>query len=170
MKKTKEARFPKSMRFNPSRRDPNLWCKYHRTNGHWISDCWHLREEVATLLKNGHLREFLSNRAKNNYGRNRENTEPLKAREDPSMIFEGNKISRVTLSAAKKTNVSVIHIKRLREVAEDDITFTEEDADGLLLPHNDALIISLNVLDFKIKRVPVDPGSSATIKQCRVLE
>ncbi|XP_019261952.1 PREDICTED: uncharacterized protein LOC109239814 [Nicotiana attenuata] len=27
-------------------------------------------EKVATLLKNGHLREFLSDRAKNNYGRN----------------------------------------------------------------------------------------------------
>lgn len=62
------------------------------------------------------------------------------------------------------------HNKRLREVAEDDITFTEEDADGLLLPHNDALVISLNVLDFKIKRVLVDTGSSANIIQWRMLE
>ncbi|XP_070054480.1 uncharacterized protein [Nicotiana tomentosiformis] len=46
----------------------------------------------------------------------------------------------------------------------------EEDADGLLLPHNDALVISLNALDFKIKRVLVDPGSSANIIQWRVLE
>ncbi|XP_019250960.1 PREDICTED: uncharacterized protein LOC109229866 [Nicotiana attenuata] len=83
------------------------------------------------------------------------------------MIFRGNEINRVTFSAAKKTKVSITNSKRLRE---DDITFTEEDADGLLLPHNDALVISLNVLDFKIKRVLVDPKSSANIIQWRVLE
>ncbi|XP_070047524.1 uncharacterized protein [Nicotiana tomentosiformis] len=66
--------------------------------------------------------------------------------------------------------VSVTHSKRLLEVTEDDITFTEEDADGLLLPHNNALVISLNVLDFKIKRVLVDLGSSANIIQWKVLE
>nr|XP_016506566.1 PREDICTED: uncharacterized protein LOC107824329 [Nicotiana tabacum] len=66
--------------------------------------------------------------------------------------------------------VSITHIKRLQEVDEDDIIFTKEDADGLLLPHNDALVISLNVLDFKLKCVLVDPESSANIIQWRVLE
>ncbi|XP_070037108.1 uncharacterized protein [Nicotiana tomentosiformis] len=83
------------------------------------------------------------------------------------MIFGGNEINWITFLAAKKTKVSIMHSKRLRE---DDITFTEQDADGLLLPHNDALVISLNVLDFKIKRVLVDPGSSDNIIQWRVLE
>ncbi|XP_070056629.1 uncharacterized protein [Nicotiana tomentosiformis] len=127
---------------------------------------------MATLLKNGHLREFLSNRAKNNYGRNRDNAEPSKAGEEPpcqtiNMIFGGNESNGVTFSATKKIKVSITHSKRLRE---DDITFTEEDANGLLLPHNDALVISLNVLEFKNKRVLVDPGSSANIIQWRVLE
>ncbi|XP_070042888.1 uncharacterized protein [Nicotiana tomentosiformis] len=165
MRKIKEARFPRPIRFDSSQRDPNLWCEYHGTNGHRTGDCRHLREEVAMILKNGHLREFLSDRAKNNYGRN--NAESLKAGEEPprqtiNIIFVGNGINGVTFSAAKKTKISITHIKRLRE---DDITFTEEDADGLLLPYNNALVISLNVLDFKIKRVLVDPGSSANIKQ-----
>ncbi|XP_070034899.1 uncharacterized protein [Nicotiana tomentosiformis] len=86
------------------------------------------------------------------------------------MTFEGNEINGVTFSAAKKTKVSVTHSKRLREVAEDDITFTGEDADGLLLPHNDTLVISLNILNFKIKRVLVALGSSTNIIQWRVLE
>nr|XP_009590840.1 uncharacterized protein LOC104087950 [Nicotiana tomentosiformis] len=82
----------------------------------------------------------------------------------------GDEINGVTSSAAKKTKVSITHSKRLREFAEDDVTFTEEDADGLLLLHNDAMVISLNILDFKIKRVLVDLGSSANIIQWRVLE
>nr|XP_016466990.1 PREDICTED: uncharacterized protein LOC107789645 [Nicotiana tabacum] len=174
-KNIKEAWFPKSMRFDPIQRDPNLWCKYHGTIGHQTGDCRHLHEEVATLLKNGHLREFLSDRAKNNYGRSHDNMEPSKVGEDPprltiNMIFGGNEINGVIFSATKKTKVSVTHNKRLREVTEDDITFIEEDADGVLLPHNDALVISLNVLDFKIKHVLVDPGSLANIIQWRVFE
>ncbi|XP_070056468.1 uncharacterized protein [Nicotiana tomentosiformis] len=172
MRNIKEVRFPRPMKFDPSQRDPNLWCEYHGTNGHQTRDCRHLREEVATLLKNGHLREFLSNRAKNNYGRNRGDAETSKAGEEPpcqtiNMIFGRNEINGVTFSAAKKIKVSITHSKRLRD---NDIMFTDEDADGLLLTHNNALVISLNVLDFKIKRVLVDPGSSANIIQWRVLE
>ncbi|XP_075103602.1 uncharacterized protein LOC142178171 [Nicotiana tabacum] len=175
MRNIKEARFPGPMRSDPNQGDPNLWCEYHQTNGQRTGKCQHLRGEVPTLLKNDHLREFLSDKAKNNYSRSQDNAEPSRIREDPprltiNMIFGGNEINGVTFSAAKKTKVSVTHSKRLREVTEDDITFTEEDADGLLLLHNDALVISFNVLDFKIKRVLVDPGSSANIIQWRVLE
>ncbi|XP_070032882.1 uncharacterized protein [Nicotiana tomentosiformis] len=155
--------------------DPNLWCEYHGTNGRRTGDCRHLREKVATLLKNDHLIEFLRDLAKNNYIRNRDNTEPSKAGEDPprmtiNIIFGWNKINGVNFSATKKTKVSVTHNKRLCEVFEDDITFTEEDVDGLLPTHNDVLVISLNVLEFKIKRVLVDLGSSSNIIQGRVLE
>ncbi|XP_070034585.1 uncharacterized protein [Nicotiana tomentosiformis] len=139
----KEARFPKPIRYDPNKRDLNLWCKYHGNHGHRTGDC-RLREEVTTLFKNGNFREFLSDRAKNNYGRSWDNAEPSKIGEDPprltiNMIFGGNEINGVTFLASKKTKVSVTHSKRLQEVAEDDITFTEADTDGLLLPHNDAL-------------------------------
>ncbi|XP_070055467.1 uncharacterized protein [Nicotiana tomentosiformis] len=172
MRNIKEARFPRPMRSDSSQRDPNLWYEYHETNDHRTWDCLHFREEVETLLKNGHLKKFLSDRAKNNYGHNIDTAKPSKEGEEPprqtiNMIFGGNEINGVNFSAAKKTKVSITHSKRLQE---DDITFTEEDADGLPLPHNDALVISLNVLDFKIKRVLVDPGSSANIIQLRVLE
>ncbi|XP_070025251.1 uncharacterized protein [Nicotiana sylvestris] len=175
MRNIKEAQFPKPMRSDPSHSDPNLWCEYHGMNGHRIGNYRHLWEEVVTLLNNGHLREFLSDRVNKNYGRNWDNVEPSKAGEDPlfqtiNMIFIGNKINEVTFSAAKKMKVSITHSKRPQEVVEDDITFMDEDADGLLLSHKHALVISLNVLDYKIKRVLVDPGSSANIIQWRVLE
>nr|XP_016481080.1 PREDICTED: uncharacterized protein LOC107802146 [Nicotiana tabacum] len=120
-----------------------------------IEDCRHLRKEVATLLKNGHHREFLSDRAKNEYGRSLDNAEPSKVVEgSPRMAininFRGNRVNCVTFSAAKKTKIL-------------------EDTNDLLLPPND-LVISLNVLDYKIKRVLVDLGSSANIIQLRVLE
>nr|XP_016473101.1 PREDICTED: uncharacterized protein LOC107795049 [Nicotiana tabacum] len=156
-------------------RDPNLWCQYHGTNDYRTVDCQNLCEDVATLLKNGHLREFLSDWAKNNYSYSQDNAEPSKIGEDSllqniNMIFGGNEINGVTFSVEKMIKVSVAHSKRLRTVAEDDITFTEEDADGILVPHNGALVISLNILDFKIKRILVDPESSTNIIQWMVLE
>ncbi|XP_019267661.1 PREDICTED: uncharacterized protein LOC109244949 [Nicotiana attenuata] len=137
--------------------------------------CRHLREEVATLVKNGHLREILSDRAKNNYGKNLDVAEPSNLdAESPRMtmhmIFGGDEVNRVIFSTTMKTKISITHGNRIREVLEDDITLIEEDDDRLLLPHNDDLVNSFNVLDFKIKRVLVDPGSSTNIIQWRVLE
>nr|XP_016445253.1 PREDICTED: uncharacterized protein LOC107770460 [Nicotiana tabacum] len=66
MRNIKEAQFLRQIRSDPNQRGPNLWCEYHGTRGHRIGDCRHLCEEVATVLENGHLREFLSDRAKNN--------------------------------------------------------------------------------------------------------
>ncbi|XP_070031904.1 uncharacterized protein [Nicotiana tomentosiformis] len=68
------------------------------------------------------------------------------------MIFGGDKVNGVMFSAAKKMKISVTHGKRIREAMENNINFITDDADGLLLPHNDALVVSLNVLDFKTKR------------------
>ncbi|XP_070005116.1 uncharacterized protein [Nicotiana sylvestris] len=43
------------------------------------------------------------------------------------------------------------------------------DADGVLTPHNDALVISLIVHDTNVKLVLIDPGSSVNIILLRVL-
>lgn len=96
MRNIKKAQFPKPMISDPSQRNPNLWCEYHGTNSHRTGDCGYLREEVATLLKNSHLRECLSDRAKNNYDHNRDNAETSKAGEDSprlmiNMIFGGER-------------------------------------------------------------------------------
>ena len=42
-------------------------CKYHGTHVHRTEDWRQLREEVARLFNEGHLREFLSNRGKNHF-------------------------------------------------------------------------------------------------------
>ncbi|XP_075112394.1 uncharacterized protein LOC142182216 [Nicotiana tabacum] len=47
--------------------------------------------------------------------------------------------------------------------------FSEKDADGVLNPHNDALVISLLVHDTNMKRVLIDPGSSVNIILLRVI-
>ncbi|XP_059281008.1 uncharacterized protein LOC132034641 [Lycium ferocissimum] len=66
------AKRPRPIRLDPSQRDMSLFCDYHGTHGHWTADSRHFRDEVARLFKDGHLREFLSDRANDNYGKNRD--------------------------------------------------------------------------------------------------
>ena len=43
------------------------------------------------------------------------------------------------------------------------ITFTEKDLERVQSPHTDALVVSLRVRDFVVRRIPIDPGSSADV-------
>nr|XP_009600647.1 uncharacterized protein LOC104096060 [Nicotiana tomentosiformis] len=86
MRNIEEAQFSRPIRTDPNQRDPKLRCEYHGTRGHRTGDCRHLREEVATLLKNDHLFEFLSDWAKNNYSLNRDNAEPSQIGEGPPQL------------------------------------------------------------------------------------
>nr|XP_016465338.1 PREDICTED: uncharacterized protein LOC107788179 [Nicotiana tabacum] len=52
---------------------------------------------------------------------------------------------------------------------EESIIFDESDADSLTFPRNDALIITLRILDTDVKHIMVDDGSSAYIIYPRVL-
>nr|XP_016496709.1 PREDICTED: uncharacterized protein LOC107815614 [Nicotiana tabacum] len=55
-------------------------------------------------------------------------------------------------------------------MTEDTIAFSEEDLKTLTEPHNDALVISFLLSNIRIKRVLVDPGSSANVIRSKVVE
>ncbi|XP_013651589.1 uncharacterized protein LOC106356369 [Brassica napus] len=60
-----QVKWPHKMKAPDSFRNPGLWCDFHRDHGHKTEDCVALRIEVNELLQKGHLREFLSEKAKN---------------------------------------------------------------------------------------------------------
>ena len=45
------------------------------------------------------------------------------------------------------------------------ITFPQVDPNQVLHPHQDALILTLGINDFDVRRILVDPGSSADLLQ-----
>ena len=65
--------------------------------------------------------------------------------------------ARVAANVLQISNVE----KRLKPAPE--IQFTEQDLAGLHCPHSDALVITLKVANFEIRRVLVDTGSSVNI-------
>nr|XP_023916565.1 uncharacterized protein LOC112028143 [Quercus suber] len=53
--------------------------------------------------------------------------------------------------------------KRARRGCHPTLTFFEEDKDGTTQPHDDALLITLRIGDYDIKRVMVDGGSATEV-------
>ncbi|XP_059288988.1 uncharacterized protein LOC132042478 [Lycium ferocissimum] len=126
-----EARWPRPLRSDPNQRDPNMICEYHGTHGHRTEDYRQLKEEVARLLKNGHLREFLSERAKGHYKEKKSNkrVEPVEPQHIINMIIGGMDAPRSPVM--KRTKVSIVLEKRSRDyMLEGSISFSNEDAEG----------------------------------------
>ncbi|GAV77150.1 hypothetical protein CFOL_v3_20622 [Cephalotus follicularis] len=56
------------------------------------------------------------------------------------------------------------HSKRLKTGGEEEvISFSEADYEGIRLPHNDPIVVTLQVELFSMKRILIDSGSSADI-------
>ncbi|XP_070031950.1 uncharacterized protein [Nicotiana tomentosiformis] len=140
----KETKCPRPLQSDPAQRDHNLICKYDGTHGNRIEDYRQLREDVARLFNNGHLREFLSERAKNHL-KNRDANKQIEQEEHQhviNMIIGGVDVPQGPM--IKCTKVSITREKQTRDyIPEGDIPFSNKDAEGIIQPHNDALIISV---------------------------
>ncbi|XP_070050382.1 uncharacterized protein [Nicotiana tomentosiformis] len=168
-----DTKWPRPMQTDPARRNSNKMCEYHGTHGHRTEDCRQLREEVAHLFNKGHLREFLSNKAKNHF--------KSKDFDKQNELEEPQHVIHMIIGDAdtpqgpvlKRARTSIVKKKRSRTqeyIPIGTLSFNDEDTEGITQPHNDELVISVLVNKIKIKRVLIDPGSSANIIRSRVIE
>ncbi|XP_070031910.1 uncharacterized protein [Nicotiana tomentosiformis] len=152
----KDTKWPRPLQTDPAQRDSNQMCKYHGTHGHRTEDYRQLREEVSRLFNNRHLREFLSDRAKNNF-RNRDSNKQNE-QEEPQhvihMIIRGVDVPQGSM--LKRTKVSIMREKRTRDyIPEGTLSFNNEDAEGIMQPLNDALVLKFPTLK-EIKTIYVE--------------
>ena len=88
--------------------------------------------------------------------------------EEIRIIIGGNSTGQSFKS--KKTYLKVVQnvqlfgrSPRMRSMDEPSISFTDEDAERIHHPHDDAIVITLLIADYTTRRVLVDNGSSADI-------
>nr|XP_023916559.1 uncharacterized protein LOC112028136 [Quercus suber] len=72
-------------------------------------------------------------------------------------------LSRVLFVAQVAAGESQSEPKRARRGCHPILTFSKEDKDGTTQPHDDALVITLRIGDYDVKRVMVDGGSTAEV-------
>nr|XP_009612167.1 uncharacterized protein LOC104105531 [Nicotiana tomentosiformis] len=119
------------------------------------------------MLRQGHLKELLSDKGRTNVSRGREHLGPPKP---PSPACTINMIIGIGDDASFNSVTFTTTHKLKRSITckqydglEDSIIFDESNADGLTFPHNDALVITLRILDSDVKCIMVDNGSGACI-------
>ncbi|WZY72296.1 hypothetical protein YC2023_004536 [Brassica napus] len=104
------------MKAPDSLQNPGLWCDFHCDHGHKTEDCVALKIEVNELLQKGHLREFLSEKAKVHLskeasGKSKGDAPSSPPRQDRVIlvISRGSEVSGVSHAAAKKSTRNAKH-------------------------------------------------------------
>uniref|UniRef100_A0A2N9F5L1 RNase H type-1 domain-containing protein n=1 Tax=Fagus sylvatica TaxID=28930 RepID=A0A2N9F5L1_FAGSY len=154
-------RWPGKIRSDPNNRPKNLYCRFHRDHGHLTKDCVALTEQVETLIRQGKLQKYVSRPANARPAKppaEREQAEPNR----PEPVGEirtiiGGPASGGTSRASRRAyarqahNIMVVQ-RPPKNVRLDDqiISFSEEDARGTHQPHDDALVITVNIAGDKV--------------------
>ncbi|KAF3507866.1 hypothetical protein F2Q69_00006413 [Brassica cretica] len=146
--KAQQKQDPKTIRPDRTERDEKSSQRPARDSGnrdrgsHKTEDCVALKIEVNKLLRKGHLREFLSEKAKSHLSK--DTTAAKKSTWNAKHGLETSKPKRLLLGT-------------------DEISFTAKEQEKVLIPHHDALVISLIVAICLVKRILVDNGSFGNI-------
>ncbi|GMN66700.1 hypothetical protein TIFTF001_035760 [Ficus carica] len=179
-------RDPRPIRTDRTRRNPNKYCHFHKDVGHETKDCIQLRDQIEALIRDGHLREFVERVITLAEPRNRpapgtrRNQRPDDQPDEPGpkhivhTIFGGTATGDTASSRrsyarearwfARGEFINMTeHVSKICRQSSTPITFTDEEADRLLHPHNDALVGEIRVADNVIRRVLIDSGSSADV-------
>ncbi|XP_028057641.1 uncharacterized protein LOC114261566 [Camellia sinensis] len=150
-------------------------CTFPKEMGHRTEDCVPLKQHLEELVTAGYLDYYIGGRI----------------RAAPQGQAEPNGLA--VLDAAPQGVINVIHgiiepirvcelremIKKVEHVREvlsvqpavkngkteikDILTFSSKDLDRIQTPYNDALVMTLRIKDFDIKRILIDQGSSVEI-------
>ena len=164
-------KWPNKMVGNPKKRNRNLYCQYHRDHGHTTEDCRSLWDHLDQLVREGKLKQLLHHSSglggQANSGSEREI--PLRPPLGTiNVIFAvpgrtgscPSRIMSVARFSSKDTNQES---KRARVERPLVMGFLDEDKIGTIQPHDDALVITLQIGSYDVKRVMVDQGSAAEI-------
>ncbi|XP_056694872.1 uncharacterized protein [Spinacia oleracea] len=166
-------------------RDTKKYCDFHKDHGHLIEECTHLKDNIEDLIRRGYLTQF---KAKSSYSRTYENrdddgrfdnrkTEQKQnnpadqKRSNDILVITGGPVYAGTTASGAKASVSefkhqVNYHNSGKWPAPPKIpqcTFTEDDCKGIIYPHDDPMVLALDVANRKIHRILIDGGSSANI-------
>ena len=170
-------KWPNKMVGNPKKRNRNrnrnrnLYCQYHRDHSHTTEECRSLWDHLDQLAQEGKLKQLLHHSS----GLGGQTTSRSES-ETPSRPPLGT--INVIFAALGKTRSCPSRVMSMARLSFEDTShepkkarlerplvmgFSDEDKIGTIQPHDDALVITLRIGDYDVKRVMVDQGNAAEI-------
>ena len=164
-------KWPNKMVGNPMNRNQSLYCHYHQDHGHTTEDCRNLWDHLEQLVREGKLKHLLHHSS----GRGGQT----------NSAFRGNGASRpllgtinVIFTTPRRTGSCPSRIMSISCCSDEGsssmpkivkmniplvLGFSDEDNLGTIQSHDDALVVTLRIGGYDVKRVMIDQDSAAEI-------
>ena len=107
----KAVKWPRQMNAPPEHRDVRFRYEFHGNHVHQTEDCIALKLEVAGLLKQGHLHEFLTNKGRDTLARH-DGKQQAKPNDGPAELPRPDKIINYIMGGSQVSGVSYSTTKR----------------------------------------------------------
>ncbi|GAV70523.1 hypothetical protein CFOL_v3_14021, partial [Cephalotus follicularis] len=139
--------WPEKLRTPAENKNVEKYCRYHRDHGHDTEECRQLKNQIEDLIRKGHLRKYVDRDAPQ--GRREQGREEAPRQQEERQ---------------EQQQPRVHHCKRLKTGGDEEvITFSEADYEGVRLPHDDPVVVTLLVELSTMKGILIDSGSSVDI-------
>ena len=176
-----DFRWPRPLRADLAQRDHSKKCAYHKEHGHTTEACRSLHYLVERLIKVGHLKQYLRSDARVRDTSRSHNLGTPRIPAAPKVIINcihGSPLDEEYDSKRKRQRL--LRAASVRECVnsirpgiagggpqpiDGTIIFPLVDPTRILQPHRNALILSLGMGDFDVRRILIDPGSSTDLLQ-----
>ena len=148
---------------DPAKRNQDLYCEYHQEPSHTTNDCRNLKNYLDRLVREGKLRHLL------HHPGGRQEQTSVEARQSTlrppigtiNVILAapgrtGSYPFRVMSVARLPVEVDDWESKRAKGMASPILGFSDEDKVGTIQPHDDALVVTLRIGGYDVRRVLVD--------------
>ncbi|XP_050241216.1 uncharacterized protein LOC126690127 [Quercus robur] len=157
-------KWPNKMGGDLMRHNQSLHCQYHQQRGHTTEDCRTLWNHLEQLVRDGRLQQFLyqPNGHEDKVGsRVQGNASSRPSLGTINVIFiaprrTSSQSSRMMSVTRPPTEDSNPELKRARVEVRSALSFSDEDKAGTIQPHDDALMVTLRIRGYDVKRVLVD--------------
>lgn len=146
--------------------DRDKWCKYHKLRGHDIDSCIHLRREIEKLIQSGKLRGYTRDKRDERPKASKKEEVAEEKRHTLNTISGGFAGGGESSSSRKKYVRQVMLCQEYEEHDQQrgpDISFSARDYQDVVPHDDDPMVITLQIFNWDVKRVLIDPGSSADI-------
>ncbi|KAM2718362.1 hypothetical protein EV1_030279 [Malus domestica] len=156
-----------------SKLDHTKYCAFHRGSGHTTDGCYTWKNYLEELVKEGKVDRYLDKLV----AQPRRNVDVYKEPPIKTIRINGIFVEFEHLGATnnfKKMNIQLTHlisqVQAINTQPGPIVGFTEQDVEGVDFPHDDALVVSVKLVNAIVDKMMVDNGSVVNLLQLSVIQ